>query len=323
MRLLPILALTTFFSAAACAASGGTGFDEEDAGKKDTGTGQVIGGNSDSGVDAGPGTETVLYANTDLELFSLNPSAPSVAPKSLGKFDCIGQGDAVAMTDIGVGKDGTVYGISQVAAYPLEIKGDGTVHCKETWPLPANSRFYGLTMAPENTVAAAETLIGANAAGELYSIDAQTGKTTKVGNLGKDRSGNVYNLSGDIVFLANGGSPVGFATVRACPKNKCQEFDTLVELDVSSIKAGAGSVLKSIRGPLNLATSCKKAGVPNQFGSVYGVAAYGDKVYGFSRDGYSIEISNSNGDTCMIGSSATMKFAGAGVTTIASIVAPK
>ena len=323
--LSPFASLTTLVLVAACSASGGTGgFDEDDAGTKvDSGTGPIIGGNSDASTDAGPATETILYANTDTELFSLNPSAPNVAPKSLGKFDCIGKGDAVAMTDIGVSKDGTVYGISQVAAYPLKIQGDGTVRCEETWPLPANSRFYGLTMAPENTVAAGETLIGANQAGELYSIDAQTGKTTKVGNLGKDRNNNVFQLSGDIVFLANSGNPIGFATVRACPNNKCQDFDTLVELDVAAIKPGAGSVLKSIRGPLNLATACKKNGIPNQFGSVYGVAAYGDKVYGFTRDGYSIEISNSNGDTCMIGSSATMKFAGAGVTTVASIVAPK
>ncbi|MFO0662343.1 MAG: hypothetical protein U0174_00240 [Polyangiaceae bacterium] len=322
---LPFVAFVALVTASACSATGGTGFDDDDAGKKDSGTGISIGGGSDGGTEAGgPATETVLYANTDTELFSLNPSAPNVAPKSLGKFDCIGQGGAVAMTDIGVAKDGTIYGISQVAAYPLKPSADGkTVHCEETWPLPANSRFYGLTMAPVNTVNAEETLIAANEAGELYSIDAQSGKTTKVGNLGKDNQNNPFNLSGDIVFLANGGNPVGFATVRACPKNKCQEFDTLIELNVSAIKPGASSVLKSIRGVLNLATSCKKSGIPTQFGSVYGVAAYGDKVYGFTRDGYSIEISNQNGDTCMLGSSTTMKFAGAGVTTMATVVAPK
>lgn len=325
MRFLQIFSLTSLLLVAACSATGSTGFDEDDAGtKKDGGgPGPVIGGNSDASVDAKPPTETALYANTDTELFSLNSAAPNVAPKSLGKFDCIGKGDAVAMTDIGVGKDGKLYGVSQVAAYPLSIGTDGTVHCEETWPLPANSRFYGLTMAPENTVNAQETLIGANQAGELYSIDAQTGKTTKVGTFGKDNKNNPYQLSGDIVILANGGSPVGFATVRTCPNNKCQDFDTLIELDVAAIKPGAGSVLKSVRGALNLATSCKKAGIPTQFGSVYGVAAYGDKVYGFTRDGYSIEISNANGDTCMIGSSSSMKFAGAGVTTIASIIAPK
>jgi hypothetical protein len=169
-----------------------------------------------------------------------------------------------------------------------------------------NSKFYGLTMAPENTVAVAEVLIAANGAGELFQVDANTGKTTQVGTLGKDPQGVPYELSGDIVFLANAGMPIGFATVRTCTpgKNgaapKCSAFDTLIEVDVKAIKPGTQSVLKSTRGAVKKGAWCTNASSPATFGSMYGIAAFKDKVYGFSRSGDFIEIHNTDGTGCLL-----------------------
>ncbi len=82
-------------------------------------------------------------------------------------------------------------------------------------------------------------------------------------------------MSGDIVFLANGGSPLGFATVRDCKSSStCSKTDTLVELDLTKMAAGnTGSVVKAVRGQVRKAAGC--ADTKNtSYGSMYGIAAY-------------------------------------------------
>ena len=87
---------------------------------------------------------------------------------ALGDFDCVSGSGGDAMTDIGVTKAGKIYGVSQTAAYPLSLQ-TGKVHCDDTWTLPSGSRFYGLTVAPENTVAKEEVLIAVNVAGPQFA----------------------------------------------------------------------------------------------------------------------------------------------------------
>jgi hypothetical protein len=281
-----------------------------------------IGVASDSGPPVSTG-KTLLYAHTDTTLYELDADNLSAPMKTIGDFDCVG-GSMGSMTDIGVTKDGKLFGVSTTAAYPLTVQGS-TVHCEATWPLPANSRFYGLTVAPENTVAAGEVLIAANGAGELYQVDANTGNTTQMGTLGKDPQGVPYQLSGDIVFLANAGNPVGFATVRTCntaKPPKCATTDTLIEVDVKAVRPGIQSVLKSTRGLVKKGNWCTNAASPATFGSMFGIAAFKDQVFGFSRAGDFIEIHNNDGTACLISSNTMDKFAGAGVTTSALVIAP-
>ncbi len=308
-------------------ASGNNAFSDGDA---DAGPAQDGGGTTGdndsgglSGSDGGNTTvgPTIFYVHTDTTLYSLDPKDISATPTKIGDFDCIdGSGDTAAMTDIGVAKDGALYGVSQGAAYPLAIKS-GSVHCVASWPLPSKSKgvFYGLTVAPENTVSTEETLIAADSAGALWKIDATSGITTQVGTFGSG-----WGLSGDIVFLANSGSPIGFATVRKCDKNgnNCDKTDTLIEIDVSKVKPGSAPVMKTVLGAVNKGSWCTNAASPPTFGSMYGIAAYQDKVYGFSRAGDIVEIHNDDGSGCLINAFTTMKFAGAGVTTSAPVVAP-
>ena len=202
------------------------------------------------------------------------------------------------MTDIAVDKGGNVYAVSQVAAYPLTITGN-TVHCAATWTLPSQNVFYGLTFAPENTVAAAETLVAADSGGKIWSIDSQ-GKTVGLGNFGKDTKGDVYELSGDIVFLANNGTPVGFATVRTCPNGTCATVDTLVEIDVTKLKPNnTTSAVKSVRGVLHKAASCTNSTTAPSYGKMYGIAAFEDQVYGFSHDTGIVAINNVDASVCL------------------------
>jgi hypothetical protein len=335
-----LLAGLTVGLGALVAASTGTGCATANDGFGDGGEGSSSGGSSsgmsltpDTGTigtvtpDAGPPPTTVLlYAHTDTTLFSLDPKDPAKAPTKIGDFDCIDpmvSGER-SMTDFAVAKDGSFFGVSPGFAYPLEVKGS-TVHCKEKWPLPAMTNFYGMTLAPEGVLGTGEVLVAANSDGELYTIDAKTGMTKQVGTLGQDGKGNDYQLSGDIVFLENKGTPVGFATVKACStKTKCDAFDTLIELDVRKIKPGAASALRASRGKLYRGKSC--GGNGETFQKVFGLAAYNDKVYGFTRgdkqtdSGQILEINNRNGETCILGTDSGNKFAGAGVTTVAPVI---
>jgi len=267
----------------------------------------------------------LLYAHTDTTLYQVDPEHLDQPPQTVGDFDCIGKSGkaATSMTDLAVSKDGKLFGVSEGAAFPLEVMGS-RVHCGATWSLPM-TRFYGLTFAPENTLAAAEVLIGADGEGGLWQIDPTSGTPTQVGTLGVDKkTGKPWALSGDIVFLANAGSPVGFATVRTCASSgtSCSPNDTLIEVDVKAVKPGKQSVLKAIRGPVTKGAWCTNADSPKSFGGMFGIVAYKDKVFGFSRAGDIVEIHNNDGSGCLISADPAKKFAGAGVTTTAPVVAP-
>jgi hypothetical protein len=286
------------------------------------GSGGIAGNGGNQGGSSG-GTASgaaYLYAHTDTTLYQYDPADMTAAPKNLGTFDCVKSG--AAMTDLGITKDGALFGVSEGAAYPLVVQ-NGSVHCSAMWSLP-NTKFYGLTIAPENTVAATEVLIGADGQGGLWQIDQASGTPTQVGTLGTDASTNLpWSLSGDIVFMANGGNPIGFATVRTCSKSgTCSTTDTLIEVDVGAIKPGKQSVLKTVRGPVVRGSWCTNASSPSTFGSMFGIVAYQDKVFGFSRKGDVIEIHNTDGTGCLISSDSSMSFAGAGITTSAPVVAP-
>ena len=328
---LPLIALASLASSLAALASTACSGSSSASGFSDSadgggggglgGGGGGLGGGGEGGGGGGGGGTTLLYAHTDKTLYSFDPKNITATPTNVGDFDCVGQNGVKAMTDLAVTKDGKLYGVSEGAAFPLTLQGT-TVHCESTWTLPA-TKFYGLTVAPENTVAAQETLIGADGNGGLWLIDQASGTPTQVGTLGMDpKTMSPWGLSGDIVFLANAGSPIGFATVRACPKGTCSSTDTLIEVDIAAIKPGKQSVLKSIRGPVVKGAWCMNASSPATFGSMFGITAYEDKVYGFSRKGDVVEIQNSDGSGCLVSSNKSMLFAGAGVTTTAPVIAP-
>jgi hypothetical protein len=297
-----------------------------------------------------PTGKTVVYAHNDTRLYKVDPEDATLKPTDLGAFDCVsGDNTDPAMTDIAVDKDGNLYGVSASTVY-LNMKVSGAaVECKAGKvtidPGTVNdASFYGLTFAPATAkLGTTETLIGSTSNGDLYMIDKTNGKLTLVGNFGKVPSvdgqghdydtGNVgknWELSGDIVFLENSGSPVGFATLRDCPtppdSKNCSKVDTLVEIDISKLAPTAQGgtppiVTKAVRGMV-LPAGCSDASCG--FGSMYGIAAFKKNVYGFSRQGKIITIDNDTG----VGSNAvdalptTAGFAGAGVTTLAPVIPP-
>jgi hypothetical protein len=282
-----------------------------------------------------PPVKYTIYAHTDTKLFKGDPSVSPLKLTQVGTFDCVGgTGQDKAMTDLAIDKDGKLFGVSQTGVYPLEVNGT-TVHCASTWHLPTGSPFYGLTFAPAGVLGANEMLVAANSAGELWAIDS-AGKTTQVGTFGKvpanDGHGHTYKnagedwqLSGDIVFMANEGKPLGFATVRDCPTppSTCNSVDTLVEINVPALQLNnSSSVTKSVRGQVVKRSGCTDPTTTTGYGSVYGIAAWNDKVYGFSRGGELIEISNVDGTGCLVQSYDPEQWAGAGVTTVVPVKGP-
>jgi hypothetical protein len=311
-----------------------------------TGAGGIGGAPFDPSGSGGAGTTgsgggvSAAYAHTSTTLFTFDPASPSLVTTKIGNFDCIGKpGQDGSMTDLAVNGQGDLWGISAKNVYHLAPSG-GAVHCDKTIPLtnPATVQFYGLTFAPVGVLGAGkEVLVAGNTDGELWSID-ENGTLALHGNLGKvpanDGQGHTYSsknqgqrweLSGDIVFLANGGKAVGFATVRDCPKppstQGCNTTDTLLEIDVAKLgSATTQSVAKAVRGQIVAGAGCAApSGGP--FGSMYGIAAWSSKVHGFSHSGAIVEIDNVTGAACLVKSGAEL-WDGAGVTTVAPVIAP-
>jgi hypothetical protein len=304
----------------------------------------VVGGGGMGGFGgSGPVGQTLVYVHTDTTLFQFDPSKKPYDVQMVGDFDCIGgTGDDVAMTDIAVDSTGQIFGVSSGHAYVLSVAGT-KVQCTSKITLPTMlpggkvTKFYALSIAPPGVIVdGKETLIAGNTDGELWAID-DKGNVSQHGDFGlvpkMDQNGNTFanagkgwELSGDIVFLANGGKPVGFATVRDCPNppatTNCDKADTLLEIDVAAMKtATTGSVLKGIRGKIVKSKSCNDA-ANTEYGSMFGIAAFNDQVFGFSRAGQFVTINNTDGTACLVQDLAPSKWSGAGVTTLAPVIPP-
>jgi hypothetical protein len=324
-------------SAGSGSGSGGTSTDGGGGQGGSFGGASMTGGASGSGSSAAP----VIYVHSNTTLYTANPAAADLAVTKVGDIDCIGgPNEDTSLTDLAVSATGEIWGISKTNVFRLEISG-GAVECTKTIPLknPESIRFYGLTFAPKGVLDPdKEVLIAGNTAGELWSVD-ESGVLTARGTLGTvpvndgnghsyPNSGKKWELSGDIVFLENGGSPAGFATVRDCPNppasTGCNPIDTLVELDVPRLAtATTDSVLKSLRGQVVKSADCNDSAMG--YGEIFGITAYKDIVYGFSRSlnggGLAISINNDSGEACKLKAFA-QEWSGAGITTTAEVVIP-
>ncbi len=314
-----------------------TGADAADAAPYDTAGFELDSAGTDAPLppaDGGP--PLVVYAHTNATLYQMNPVTFDVT--SVGDFDCV-PSQTSTMTDVAVDSALNLWSISAKAVWQLQVSG-GVTHCAKKIPLNNASGviFYALTFAPAGVIdPAKEVLVAGNTAGELWSID-DLGNLALRGNFGlvpaDDGNGHTYDaanvgkpweLSGDVVFLANAGKPIGFATVRDCPSppstTGCSFTDTLLEIDLSKLAAATpGVVTKSVRGKIVRAASCGGGGVG--FGSMFGIAAWNDKVFGFSKSGDLVTIDNNDGTACLVKTFATEKWDGAGVTTSAPVIAP-
>jgi hypothetical protein len=311
-----------------------------------TGTGSGTGTGGTGGDGSGPVGKAALpppgrtiYAHTDTTLYALDPTVRPIVLNRVGDFDCIGRDPgATAMVDLAVDKQGNLTAITAHRFYRLTIDDTAVVKCDQGVALQGAGIFYALAYVPENILARTEMLIAASTAGELWAIDEQ-GAQTPVGTLGvvpaDDGRGHAYpsvnvgktwELSGDLFIASNHGSPIGFATVRDCPfppdTDGCSLTDTLVELDVARLRLNSfDPVLKRVAGQTVPSKNCPLDG-DRGFGSFFGIAAYQDKIYGFSRQGAIVAMDSTTGAGCLLQEESYRHFSGAAATTSIQVVAP-
>lgn len=350
------IAVTTLFAATVLGCAG-QGVD-----RVDTGTGTVVTpenpnlGEQNPNKPGEPHTvvKTVFYAHTNNQLFEIDATSSDLPMHLVGTFDCVGKGnEASSITDLAVDEAGRIFlvanptsGKNSIVFLDVKINGDVVECAGKGVQLSEEGSFYGATFAPKGTVLPnAEALVVANDLGELYEVNTSSAQTTLLGNFGvvpaADPQGHTFKnkgtqfaLSGDIVFMSAGGNPLGYATVRDCSSGKttsCSKTDTLVEIDMSKLRAGnTGSVVKKVRGQVVKSKSCSDSN--ESYGSMYGVAAYQNQIYGFARtsvDGKTVaqvvRIDNSTGEACLVADQTSLTksgFAGAGVTTSVEVSAP-
>lgn len=327
----------TFTTGTGTGSAAGGGVTNTGTGSGTTGGGGGLLTLTDGGTGGSAPLDFLAYAHTGTTLFKFEPKDVNAQPVALGDFD----NTDGSMFDIAVNKNGDIWGVTGSNAYHIQVQG-GVAHCATPIQIgDGTARFYGLTFAPDGWIGTGEALIAGNTAGELWLIDTTTGTPKQHGSFGKvpntDGNGNDYpsdpqstganttvgtpwQLSGDIVFLANGGSPVGFATVRDCVGTACAKVDTLIQIDMTKLKSeGEQSVTQMVRGQILPKGGC--GGGPEAYQQLLGIAAWNDKVYGFSQSGSIVEIDNSDGKACQA-VSTSLKWYGAGLTTTAPVQPP-
>jgi hypothetical protein len=308
----------------ACSSPSGFGSEDagfgKDSGLKPTGDSGTLPSSdaSPSSGDSGGGGPAIIYAHTDTELYTLDPTTQAIT--DIGPFNA--GSNTPVITDLAVDANGEVWVNSESAIYKANVPqtpGPVALTLVSQITLKSGQKFYALGFAPANVLGANETLVAGDNAGALYAIETN-GTTTELGSFGTDSKGNPYELSGDVVFYEQNGGARGLATIRSCPSGSCSTTnDLLAEIDVAAMttayqtKTPAATLRKQL------------IGTGTTFGRLFGVGAWNSNVYAFSRSATSepaqlIQIGASGtGTSLKTFSSITAGWSGAGVTTKAPV----
>ena len=327
------LLLATSVGGAACGGSSPSGFALDADGGRDGSSGSSGGSGSSSGSssggssggfgDSGNGqmTQPLIYAHSDTELYSLNPTTNQTA--DIGPFTLTGGGTTPTITDLAVDGNDDVWVNSESAIYKatLPASGTGSVDLALQTQLPSGTKFYALGFTPAGTLETGESLIAGDSAGDLYYVDASGASATpqNLGGFGASPSGGTWELSGDVVFYTSGGATVGLATIRECNPDCSAKDDSLAQIDMTALKQAftnktpASTLLQQV------------VGSGTGYGDLFGIGAWGNSVYAFSRtsSGTPAQLvqvgSNGVGMSLQSFSSITDGWSGAGVTTKALV----
>jgi hypothetical protein len=300
---------------------GGGSSNQGDAGGGGGGGGSSSGGEGgafqDSGGGSGPTGTTLIYAHTDSELYSMDPTSNQV--KDIGPFSD-GSGSTPTITDLAVDASGNVFVNSETAIYraTLPAGGTGTVTLTLQAQLQTGTKFYALGFTPAGTLESGESLIAGDSAGDLYYIPS-TGSSVVPQDLGG--FGGSWELSGDVVFFTVNGATLGLATIRQCSSECDSKNDSLAEIDMAALKQAYTSQTPSS------ALLQQVLGSGTGFGDLFGIGAWGSNVYAFSRASTSGStpaqlvqvVSSGTGTSLQTFANITEGWSGAGVTTKAPV----
>ncbi|HUH05032.1 MAG TPA: hypothetical protein VML75_23705 [Kofleriaceae bacterium] len=234
-----------------------------------------------------PPDNSAVYAHSATELFSIDPE--TLMRTSIGTFSF--QGSSENLTDIAIDKTGAMVGISLSSVYSIDPE-NATTTLLSTFP-QGQGGLTSLSFVPMdiNDPSSAERLVGADFDGVVWGIDRSTGQRTLLGNY--NQPGNTaLGSSGDIVSI------VGFG-ILATVNVEGEANDFLARIDPVTWQA---TVLGN--------TGRDK---------IFGIGFWGGKVYGFTDGMELLTLDPSNGAVTE-SSVGTIRWWGAGVTTLAPIV---
>jgi hypothetical protein len=306
---------------------GGSGgfLGSDGGGNNGSGNTGTLGGSG--GSDSGGGAAvSVIYAHTDTELYSMDPTTHAVT--DIGPFQLNGASMQDPVTDLAVDAEGNVWVNTESDVYRASVPTTpGPVALTLHTSTSSKSRFYALGFAPAGVLGSAEGLVAGDGNGELWYIDTSTTNATPqdLGGFGSDPNGDAWELSGDVVFYTDNGAPTGLATIRSCGSSgSCSKSnDYLAAVDMSALAQAYSS---GTPGTLLKATYGSGTG----YGELFGLGAWGDVAYGFAREQGSgtpaqlVEINGSTGQGTSLQTfpSISSGWSGAGVTTAATISVP-
>lgn len=336
-----ILVLLTAVVALGCGGSGNrdvSGAPGGDTGGSSGDPGTSSGGFSprgDGGVGAGDGgvatTSTLIYANTDDTLYTLDPATNAVTV--VGAMS----GADGNVTDCAVNAEGELYVNSATTIYRATLPGSGkgSVALKKVASIGSSAqKFFALAFAPPGVLGTGETLVGGDDVGELWAIDATTGATKRLGGFGSSKTG-VYALSGDVVFYTDAsGKPTGLATIRACKSGgtSCTtNNDFLAGIDMAALTQAyaSGTPAKSLLAGI-YGGSAAGPGPGINGGELFGLGAWEGNVYGFERASANngkpalllVDTNNGTGTRLPSTETFTNGWSGACVTTKVTVTVP-
>jgi len=159
-------------------------------------------GGDGGAADAGGGG--AVYAQTASTLYTLDPTA--MALTTVGDFSCTG--DAGAVIDVAVDRNGNIYGTTATAFF--KVDDPTTAACTIIATLSPDAGFAtypnALSFVPAGTLDPnAEALVGYIDAAYVR-IDLTTGAMTTVGSLNPNSLGQSLYSSGDIVSVVDAGT---------------------------------------------------------------------------------------------------------------------
>jgi hypothetical protein len=270
-------------SSGAGGAGGGDGVGG--AGTGSTSTGDSVGGAfTTSATGTGGSVEPMIaevFGQSPDTLYKLDPTNNAVT--TVGKFKSCGTAGGVV--DIALDKDSNLYATTNTGLYKVDKK---TAQCTM---IAAGSYPNSLSFVPAGTVdATREALVGYLGA-DYVRIDTLNGKVTTIGQLSSG-----YTSSGDIVSVKDG------KTLLTANGPDCVGGDCLLEVDPTT-----GDLVKNWG---------KVA-----FDSVFGLAFWAGKAYGFTNGGELFEINftttSITAKKITIPGTIKLQFWGAGSTTSA------
>jgi hypothetical protein len=234
-----------------------------------------------------------VYAHSGNTLYRVDVG--TLAPQTIGMMSGLG---TQSLTDLAIDKADKMLGITLDKLYTINATTGAATLITDLSTSARN--FTSLSFIPEdlNDPNSGDILVSANSFGEVYRIDPTNGTATMLGDFGTMGS-NQIGSSGDLIGVRGLGI---YATVNVGTDPGNQDF--LARIDPTSWTA---TIIGSGTG----------------FNDIFGLAFWGDKIYGFvamgGTAGKIVTIDPTTGAGTEV-QSGTVRWYGAGVATDAPIL---